>query len=73
MAMSNCRECGDTVSSEARACPHCGASHPDAERARTAGTSRTILLVLLVLAAVALAFFLVDQLVNAMADDPFEA
>ena len=28
MALMYCRECGKQVSSEAYACPHCGAPHP---------------------------------------------
>lgn len=28
MAMGNCRECGKEASSEAKACPHCGATKP---------------------------------------------
>lgn len=28
MALGRCRECGKEVSSEAKACPHCGASSP---------------------------------------------
>lgn len=26
MALVNCRECGQTVSTEAKKCPHCGAA-----------------------------------------------
>lgn len=28
MAMTRCRECGENVSTEAAACPHCGATNP---------------------------------------------
>ena len=28
MAMSNCRECGKTVSTKAKTCPNCGAPKP---------------------------------------------
>ena len=28
MALTTCRECGQTVSSEARSCPHCGVPSP---------------------------------------------
>lgn len=31
MAMTNCRECGASISSEAKTCPHCGVAKPVAE------------------------------------------
>jgi len=31
MAISQCRECGDKVSTEAKTCPHCGVPHPTTE------------------------------------------
>lgn len=35
MAMGKCRECGKEVSSEAKACPHCGAAKPIKQTSRT--------------------------------------
>lgn len=40
MAMTTCRECSREVSTEAAACPHCGARHPYEERAREAAVNQ---------------------------------
>ena len=34
MAMTTCKECGKQVSTEAKACPHCGAAAPARKKAK---------------------------------------
>jgi len=38
MAMEECRECGDQVSTGAETCPHCGVSYPTSEAGQRALT-----------------------------------
>lgn len=42
MAMKPCRECGEQVSTQAKACPHCGTPHP-ANKAALLGSGLTAL------------------------------
>lgn len=44
MAMTACKECGKQVSTEARACPHCGAAAPAKKKAR-GGIGKWLLIV----------------------------
>lgn len=44
MAMTTCKECGNQVSSQARACPHCGAVAPAKKKAR-GGVGKWLLIV----------------------------
>ena len=55
MAMDVCRDCGQSVSDEAKACPHCGARKPskrkfEAEQ-RTRGIGCLLFLGLLLISA----------------------
>ncbi len=34
MAMTTCKECGKSVSSEAKTCPHCGSTTPAKKKAK---------------------------------------
>ena len=44
MAMTTCKECGKQVSTEARACPHCGAEAPAKKKAK-GGIGKWLLIV----------------------------
>lgn len=44
MAMTTCKECGKQVSTEAKACPHCGATAP-AKKKSTGGIGKWLLIV----------------------------
>lgn len=44
MAMTTCKECGKQVSTEAKACPHCGAAAP-AKRKAKSGIGKWLLIV----------------------------
>lgn len=44
MAMTTCKECGKQVSTEARACPHCGAAAPAKKKAK-GGIGKWLLIV----------------------------
>ena len=45
MALQPCRECGKEISTEASACPHCGAGHPTGESGRCYGCGETVTVV----------------------------
>ena len=44
MAMTTCKECGKQVSTEAKACPHCGAAAPAKKKAK-GGIGKWLLIV----------------------------
>lgn len=44
MAMTTCKECGKQVSTEAKACPHCGAAAPAKKKAK-GGVGKWLLIV----------------------------
>lgn len=44
MALKKCRECGGQVSTDAKACPHCGAKDPTNQNARNTWIAITIVL-----------------------------
>ena len=44
MAMTTCKECGKQVSTEAKACPHCGAAAPAKKKAK-GGMGKWLLIV----------------------------
>lgn len=54
MAISTCRECGHSVSSEAKACPGCGAVNPAMLKHKS---SNTIKMVAIIAGIVILSFF----------------
>lgn len=41
MALEECRECGEQVSTEAESCPHCGAPHPTRSSSEASQRHRT--------------------------------
>ena len=44
MAITTCKECGKQVSTEAKACPHCGAAAPAKKKAK-GGIGKWLLIV----------------------------
>ena len=45
MALQSCRECGETISTEAATCPHCGIAHPGGESGQCFGCGETVTVV----------------------------
>lgn len=63
MALAPCRECGETVSNAAGACPHCGIRHPDATQAGRAKTA-SVALVIGIAAVVLLGLYLLTEMLG---------
>jgi hypothetical protein len=60
MALTNCRECGHEISSEAESCPNCGAPNPQ-KRSKLEGGCSTVLGIIFIT-------FLVLMVVRACSD-----
>ena len=61
MALKACRECGKTVSSSAKTCPHCGIGDPTGTIAATKRAQGLVVLALLTVMAIVIVWGLVSQ------------
>ena len=52
MAMTKCRECGQAVSSDAKACPNCGAKDPSMSSYITTAVGGCLFLIVIVIVMV---------------------
>ena len=58
--MSACRECRQPVSTEAQACPHCGAAQPTGAAARRSA-NRTLFLIFVAIAIISAVAFAYER------------
>jgi hypothetical protein len=71
MALTTCRECGKQVSTDAKACPHCGTSAPAKKKAK--GGIGKWLLIVFAIGLVAMVLPKKDKATTAAAKPPVQA